>query len=337
MLNHSAQQAQSRHAKRWHVAGVWLLILVLCEPLSAFAGKDVLVVIAEHSLAHEEVLQGIRTSLGDAANREIALRIVTTTDFRESASMGASRNSPDLIVPVGLAAAGAVLASHPQTRIYCAFLPQLTYIELLRVHGYGAGEAQRRSSALFLDQPAARQLKLLRIALPRYKRVGVVLGPESRRNEAALQRAAAKTGLELNVERIDDEKQLIHALYQVLGESDVLLAVPDPLVLNKSTAQSALLTAYRLGKPVIGYSHGYVNAGALFAVYSTPAQIGHQVGEMLPSLLESPHEGLPPPQYPRYFSVEVNERVARSLGLTLAASAQLTKKLAESAMEAAHE
>src|SRR4030065_2385532 len=125
----------------------------------------------------------------------------------------------------------------------------------------------------------ARQLRLIRLALPGRTRVGMVLGPDSQKSERELRRAATVAGIVPRMEQISDEKQLVGALHRVLDDADVLLAVPDALVFNRHTAQSMLLTTYRLGKPVAGYSRAYVTAGALFAVYSTPSQIGRHIGE----------------------------------------------------------
>ncbi len=122
-----------------------------------------------------------------------------------------------------------------------------------------------------------------------------------------------------------------------MDDADVLLAVPDPLVFNRHTAQSVLLTTYRLSKPVAAYSRTYVTAGALFSVYSTPAQIGRQIGEELLAMQDSPGRPLPAPGYPRYFSVEINERVARSLGIEPGQAEDLRRRLSEKTTGNSHE
>lgn len=307
-----------------------LLWGVALQPLPAHARGGVLVVMAERSAAHEEVLAAMRTGLAGLLDRRLSLRALTAAEFAQSGIGGGERPLPGLIVTIGTGAASVVLPERLPVPVYCSFLPQASYEALLP-------EAGRRSeamriSALYLDQPFSRQLRLLRQALPRQTRVGVVLGPESRRNETSLRRAAAATGHVLVVERIAEERQLIGALHRAMDEADVLLALPDPLVFNRHTAQSVLLTTYRLGKPVIGYSRAYVNAGALLTVYSTPAQIGRQLAEELPALLAAPGR-MPAPHHPRYFSVEVNERVARSLGLELEREEALERRLADSGTE----
>ena len=191
---------------------------------------------------------------------------------------------------------------------------------------WGRRPGRGQVAALYLDQPLARRLALLRLAVPQLRRFGVVLGPESRSAEAALRQMAAAQRISFNIETIHDESQLIGSLHRALNGADALFALPDTLVFNRHTAENILLTSYRLGKPVIGYSRAYVLAGALLAVYSTPAQIGRQIGETLRAL--PPSGALPPSQHPRYFEVEVNEHVARSFGLHLESGPELTRRLA---------
>lgn len=314
--------------------GAWLLpLLVVMMPWPAKAASEVLVVIAERSAAHNDVLAAMRAGLGDVLDREISLRVVTAADYAGSAALTGEQRLPSLVITVGTEAARVVLPQRLPVPLYCTFLPGATYAALLAKSGSGGAAGGGKLSALFVDQPFTRQIRLLNLALPQRTRVGVVLGPESRRGEPELRRAAMAAGLMLHVERIVEEKQLIQALYHVMDDTDVLLAVPDPLVFNRETAQSVLLTTYRLGKPVVAYSRAYVTAGALLSVYSTTAQIGQEIAEELLALLGSPGRKLPPPHYPRYYSVDVNQRVARSLGLNIESAGTLTRELADKPME----
>jgi ABC-type uncharacterized transport system substrate-binding protein len=305
-----------------------LLAAALAGPRPVAATHtQVLAVTAAHSPAHAEVIAALRAKLDDAPERRVALRVTTVAELAQDTADGGDRPAPDLILTVGTEAAAAVLHGQPAAPVYCSLLPQAAYSPLL-----AGGERAPTSSALYLDQPVARQLRLIRLALPRLARIGVVLGPESRQGEAALRRAAAGLGLTLRVEVIHEERHLVGALHRVMDEADVLLAVPDPLVFNRHTAQSVLLATYRLGKPVVGYSRAYVGAGALLAVYSTPAQIGRQLGEWLLARPE-PAGRLPPPRHPRYFSVDVNERVAHSLGYEIVPEEELARRLLEADKE----
>lgn len=299
-----------------------LLALMVCAASwPALARMDVLVVRADRNAVHAEVIDALRAALGDAPpDARIAVREIDTEGFAGDASPPRA----DLVVTVGVEAAAAALRRPAATPVYCTFLPQDTFAALLRDLP-AQRPARERISALYIDQPLARRLQLLRLALPQMKRFGVVLGPEARAGEAGLQQMARSQKLSFNIEVVSDEKQLVGALHGALHGADALFAVPDALVFNRRTAENILLTTYRLGKPVIGYSRAYVAAGALLAVYSTPAQIGRQIGETLRALPSS--GALPPPRYPRYFDVEINEHVAHSLGVTLESGGELARRL----------
>jgi len=315
-------------ARRQWIALAALAVAFVSWP--AAAATEVLVVIAtQQSPAYEEALTALRARLADVPDNELALRVMTAEEFSDSGPRVTDRKLPGLVVTLGTDAAATVLRQKLPTPTYCTFLPQATYAALAN----GAGGERARLSALFLDQPFIRQLRLIRLALPGRTRVGMVLGPDSQRHERGLRRAAAVAGVVLRLERISDEKQLVGALHRVLDDADVLLAVPDALVFNRHTAQSVLLTTYRLGKPVAGYSRAYVTAGALLAVYSTPTQIGRQIGEELLAMQNKADRPLPAAGYPRYFSVEVNERVAHSLGIEPGRADDLARRLAASDTE----
>lgn len=169
-------------------------------------------------------------------------------------------------------------------------------------------------SAVFLDQPPARQLELIRLALPAVRNVGLLVGGESRGHSAALEKSAKERGMEL-VSSPVGQSGLFPALQQVLADAEVLLALPDPTVFNSQTAANILMAAYRRQVPLVGFSPAYVKAGALLALYSTPTQVGARGGEVLRQAMAG--KSLPPPQWPREFTVGVNQDVARSLGLAL--------------------
>lgn len=229
-------------------------------------------------------------------------------------------NPADLIVSVGLRATELALQMQGTGPVLATLLPRAGYA-ILRKNS----ASQRPFTAIFLDQPHARRLALLAQALPDRRRLGVLLGPDSAGDIRALQAAARESGFAVVHERIEQAEELLPALRRILAEADVLYALPDSLVFNHNTAQSILLTSYRANVPVLAYSKAYVDAGALLAVYSTPAQIGQQAAEIVAAMANG--AALPPPQHPRYFSVAVNPHVARSLGLAIETESALLEKL----------
>ncbi|HKJ76456.1 MAG TPA: ABC transporter substrate binding protein, partial [Gammaproteobacteria bacterium] len=145
--------------------------------------------------------------------------------------------------------------------------------------------------------------------------VGTLLGASSAYPESHLRAAAEAAGLRLRVVRVTGEEEPVAAMKALLGDVDVVLAVPDAQVLTPNRAKWLLYMAYRRNTPVVGFSEPYVEAGALAALHATPRQVGRQAAERLARLKD--HPSLGPPAFSRYFSITLNRFTARSLGIRL--------------------
>lgn len=186
---------------------------------------------------------------------------------------------------------------------------------------------REQHSAIYIDQPWERQLNLIELALPGTRHVAMLLGPTSREQRAVLERTLETRQWHHHIGLIPESGSYLDPLRRVLEQAEVLLAVPDQRVFNRQNLQGILLTSYRREVPMIGFSPGYVRAGALVAVYSTPEQIAHQAVEWILPMLDDPERPLPEAQFPTYFSVAVNHQVARSLGLRVPEEETLLKEL----------
>lgn len=273
--------------------------------------------LSEESPAHREVAETIRAELGRDAGTPATVRI-----FLAPAFDSLPRSELQAVVAVGAKAAHAA-AGEKRLPVLNTLVPRRTFERIAAESGRSADS--RRFSAVFLDQPPARQLELVRLALPNATRVALLLGAESEPLYAAFQAAAAERRLRISAQKAGADNELYPALQQLLAEADVLLALPDPVVFNSSTIPNILLTTYRHRLPVVGFSAAYIRAGAVLALYSTPAQIGSQAADMLRGALATGL--LPPPQHPRQFTVGTNPHVARSLGLAIEDAVALEQKL----------
>ena len=313
------------HCVRW----VWFVLLL---PFAATAAESnggrlaVLVVLSQDEAIYHATMAGITDGLRSDDN--ITLRSVTLEARTMPADLESQVAQADIIIPIGTGAASQVLAVNSGVPVYVALVPSLTYVGMIRDYRKSARDEGRPFSAIYVDQPYGRQLDLIRAALPGYRNIGVVLGPASRAAEKQLRSTAEARQLNVHTEIVGSGKGLYRALSSVLSDSEVMLAVPDPDVYNRNTAQNVLLETYRQRKPVIGYSAAYVNAGAVAAVYSTPGQIGRQMSEELVQMRLRGDRKLPLPTYPKYFSVEVNQRVARSLGIEIGDAGGLRSRIA---------
>ncbi|MFD2365348.1 hypothetical protein [Pseudoduganella sp. GCM10020061] len=124
----------------------------------------------------------------------------------------------------------------------------------------------------------------------------------------------------LTLERIAPEGGDINQALNRVADVPVLLAWPDRAVFNSENVRNILLSTYRHGQGVIGFSADMVSSGALATTYSTPEDINIQIVETLAQYEASGQLG--PPQFPRYFRTAINEGLARSLKVPVSDAAR---------------
>ncbi len=297
-------------------ASLILSLMLLAFPVHA---QDVIWVIAnpEHA-AHGQFIQGLRDSLSKATQSIPTLRLLRPAELA-----GISiPERPILSITVGSRAAEFLNKAklEPQRELH-ALIPQAAYQKLYPQ--WKTDSLASTHSAIYVNQPISRLLRLARLVLTDSPRIGVLLGPWSRIHEDELKR----TGKVVNIHTIGAKRQLIPALQGILPRSNLLLALPDPTVYNRSSAHAVLLNSYRHRVPVLAFSRSYTRAGALLSLYSTPGQIGRQTGELVTRMATTGAWKLPPPTHPQYFSISINRQVAYSMGLSLATESELSVQL----------
>lgn len=281
-------------------------LVVMTLVSEAGAAPRIWVVLAESGGVHLETAENLKAALADAAE----VRIDRSTEL--FAGRGAK---PDLIVTIGTAALDGTLEQLPRKDLGWARIPLLaTLVPQTVVEARRAIIGVRPFAAVVLDQPIARQLALIRRALPESQRLGVIPGPQTRMLVGQIAKEARVHGLQLVVgPEVRAPEDIYPSLKEVLVHADVLLALPEPLVYNAGTLQNILLTTYRARVPLVAFSSAYVKAGALLAVYSTPQQVAYQTAQIVRDWMAG--RDLPPIVHNREFTVVANDRVAASLGL----------------------
>lgn len=283
----------------------------------AAGAVPVWVALSDTGGAHAEAVQALQAEVEQALPGRVDWRVAHWSKFTGVVPR------PQWVVAVGTAAQRAMqeLFSRDSAPppLLAILVPRLAFERMADPARLRAGSL----SAVYLDQPPWRQLELIGLALPTARKVGMLVGGESKGHLPALEKAARERGFELVVSPVD-HAGLFAALQAVLPDADVLLALPDPGVFNSQTAANILTAAYRRQLPLVGFSPAYVKAGALLALYSTPAQVGARGGELLRQALTG--KAWPGPQWPREFTVSVNRDVSRSLGFALD-GAQLGQQL----------
>lgn len=262
------------------------------------------------ALAHDIA---IVTSRAQGAEREVAdallaasgpHRLFLAGNVEQGLAPDALGNSA-LVIALG---ADAVQGLLDRGRPVLAAL--ITGADFKRLH---AAAPQARLTGLLIDQPPERHLALVRAALPQSACAGLLLGPESHAVQRRFEAASAQLGLPLQADFAASARDVLPVIERLLGSCDAVLTLPDPVVSNPTVARAVLLTSYRMQRPLFAYSRAWVEAGALAAVFSTPATATRDLLDWL-AAFDDPRQ-LPPPQPAGHFDLAVNARVARALNL----------------------
>lgn len=231
--------------------------------------------------------------------------------------------APDLIITLGSKAAHSQkIATFP---VLHTLIPESSYSILAECNKIDC-DAGKPIYGLYLDQPVQRQLNLLKLLLPGRRSPGLLTASFSAKKAAEFGLQAKKSNYNLHSALIENEQQLPHQFNKLLEEMDVFIVLPDPLIHNRQTIPHLLLTTYRYNIPVIGFSHAYVNAGAVAAIYSSPEQIAQKIADLIKKILST--NPPPPGNYPNInFEAAINRNVARSLGFNFPDEQTLKAKL----------
>jgi putative ABC transport system substrate-binding protein len=166
--------------------------------------------------------------------------------------------------------------------------------------------SDRLSSAVFVEPPMERQLRLAE----------AVLG-ENREYGALVQKQASEDVLRsgINIYVVDEFETLNHALIKLLAENQALIGVYDPQLYSPNNIKNILITAYRHNRPLIGPSSAYLRAGALATTYSDLNDVAERLSDIV---LRYKNKGdWIKADFNPYFRVGFNEQVGRSLNLLL--------------------
>lgn len=228
-------------------------------------------------------------------------------DVKEVDTYRKQLSDADLIITLGARAMRQVGALALDRPLLHAYLTRYQFITDPPVIG---------SHSLLLDQPLPRMIRFDRM-VSGGKRIGLLSSEASAYDEAELSKLSEQEQVELVQQLLPaDFANPVATVRELLRDTDNLLALPAPDIYNRNTLKGILLAAYRLRKPVISYSPSHVRAGALGALYTTPEQIGDQLANLTRRWLD----GEPPKKrysLAQFFAIELNTRVASSLGIEL--------------------
>ncbi len=264
-----------------------LMALALCAGASANEG----------GAARFQIISGDDTS--------VTRRIAEDLQKRLAPLFSGFRSDPESRRRMVYVAIGPVaLRELTARKCDCVVIGAYTSSQVWRSVTMGLPAARALSMTAIYAEPApADQLRLIALLYKRPVRVSAIVSSDTGFLKPVLQGIA-----EIQEYAAGED---INVVLNRIGQTEVLLAMPDRSVYNTENVRNILLSTYRHNQAVIGFSADMVKAGALASTYSDIEHINAQVADIAAEYLNSGE--LAPPQFPRYFNTIVNEGVARSL------------------------
>lgn len=267
---------------------------------------DVLYVLSKDSGPYRAFLESSIKTVNDSSRKKPSYEVILADEFSKS-RVG---NKTEVIVTVGTKATNVVVESGISSRVMATLIPSSVFYAIKKSHTINSNV-----SGIFIDSPVSRKINLIRELQPAWKNVAVLVGKDNEILQQKIREYTKNSSVKIHYEIVSDSDEVVPALNHLLPNNDVLLTFADPVVLNSATIQGVLLSAYMKKVPVISYSRAYVKAGALAAVFSSPADVGKHAGEKLIEYFNEGFSDFHHADYPKYFQIEINSRVAHSLGI----------------------
>lgn len=290
------------------------LCLLIFASSYAFADRkvNVLFVASKSTVDYVEVLNSIKGQL-EAENPQ---GYAFNTRFRSSEiDLTNDLSAAEYIVTVGTTAADTVYRAKPKAPVISVLITENAFLALAEKHYGSVGKAfAAQVSTICLDQPVTRSIQLAKLLIPDVSEVGVMLGPASADRQAGLGKYIVGSGLNPQFVAINAKDNPIHKIEPVLSRSDVFIPISDSRLINIATAKWILHLSYRYKVPVIAFSKSYLKAGALAAIYSSPADVAQDAAEWL---IKSRGEPVGNLYKPVHYSLKFNKSVAGNLKIKL--------------------
>ncbi|MFW6122759.1 MAG: ABC transporter substrate-binding protein [Thermodesulfobacteriota bacterium] len=183
--------------------------------------------------------------------------------------------------------------------------------------------AQPRFTGTSMEVPVDDQLRILCLALPRLKRLGILYCTVSSvavATGSAAEAAARKMGLTVVKETVFDERPalLAQAMTNMLEQKSEALFLPtDPVLASPKNLKIICERMLQARVPVMVPFESSVVYGALLSYHADFSEVGRQAGRQAARILSGVPPYKVPPEIPKVKRLTLNLKVAHDLDLPL--------------------
>ena len=283
---------------------------------SADDAKKILIVANVDAPAYQQVINNFEKVLSRGTHKISVHYLSKIKDKIKFISSEINESKPDLIFTLGVASTKIAMQTTSE-------IPIITTM-VIKSHFF-----QRSSNVtgVVLAYPLSIQFQWLKKILPDFKNVAILYNPEE--NLSAINKAkhvANKTGLDITAIPVDTAKHLPYALEQLTQNIQVLLAIPDRVVMSPKTAKAVLLASFRNRVPMVGLTENWVKAGALYALSWNYTDIGKQCANQAIAILKHKSIKHTPIVFPEKIEYVINKTIVERMNIQLSESLLINAK-----------
>ena len=173
--------------------------------------------------------------------------------------------------------------------------------------------------SMLLTEIVAKQLEIMKQALPHMKRIGVLVvstAPSTRPALQAVEAAARRLGVQVLTVPVQTPEDLDGAFAMVVRERlNGFLAVPSPLLRSQRAVAAELALWPRLAGMFRPKDN--VEAGGLMSYFSDPDDMTRRAATYIDKILKGAKPADLPVEQPTKFELVINLKTAKALGLTI--------------------
>lgn len=275
------------------------LLALFCHTLVYASNLTVAVLKSEGNFPVDDLLAGFKLEM---KQNNVSVQLITIEIGHDSdnISLQIVRTKPDLILCIGVKALERAALISKIPKFYAMVTSENSKPWSDRPDVFG----------VTLDIAPLHQFRIMRLAMPTGKRIGVLFDPELNQKIMAEARiAAAASGFLLVEQPISTIREIPLAL-QKLENVDMLWAIYDQTAYTPESTRYVLLQSLRKKIPLVGLSSHFAKAGALLAIYGDYSDMGQQLALQAIALSKG-LERLPQMSRPRKVRVAINEKVGR--------------------------
>ena len=284
-----------------------LLIFILCHfcfwSTSVFAqsNANIVILLSNNDSPYLDAVSGFKNHFTGANTK------ISELSLTQAQATGISNLKPDLIYTIGLEASEWANQQMPKIPIVATMVLKDDIFK-----------KSANMTGVSLSYSLKSQFQWLRKFFLPPKNVAILFNPAE--NAAAIENArniGNREGYKLVAIPVETPKELPYALEQLANNVDVLMAIPDEMVMSVNTAKEVLLASFSNKVPLIGLSDNWVKSGALYALSWDYVDLGKQSAELAQKILNGASVQSLRPENPRKATYTINAKIADHMNLNI--------------------